>query len=261
MDISTLNLIVGTIFIIAMVFSFVVFMTSYQSVSDYDKERVERESSSIPETFRSIYKAFGNWLYWIASKAKFIYNIQPQNISLLGLGFNLIGAFSISFGIISIGAISITAGGILDILDGKVARERKIVRKSGSLLDSVLDRIGEIAVFSAICFFLMKKGYYTSSVIAALAMGFSMLVSYIRAKAEALGLSTKEGIMRRQERIFIIAVSLFLDSILHYITQKIIFLPVGITIIFFGGFITSITRFKKSYEELKGEEKGKNNEN
>jgi len=261
MDISVLNLIVGTIFIIVMVFSFVVFMTSYQSISDYDKERIERESTSIPEIFRGIYTAFGNWLYWIASKAKFIYNIQPQNISLLGLGLSLLGAVFISLDIISIGAIFITAGGILDILDGKVARERKIIRKSGALLDSVLDRIGEIAIFSSICFFLTKKGYYTYSVITALAMGFSMLVSYVRARAEALGLSPKEGLMRRQERIFITAVSLFLDSILYYITQKVIFLPAGITIIFLGSFITSIMRFKKSYEELAENEKKKKNEN
>ncbi len=261
MDISTINLIVGTLFIIVMVFSFVVFMTSYQSISDYDKERVERESTSVPETFRSIYTAFGNWLYWIASKAKFIYNIQPQNISLLGLGFNLLGAIFISFEIISIGAIFITTGGLLDILDGKVAREKKIIRKSGALLDSVLDRIGEIVVFSSICFFLMKKGYYTFSVITTLTTGFSMLVSYVRAKAEVLGLSPKEGIMRRQERIFIKAVSLFLDSILFYITQKVIFLPAGITIILVGSLITSITRFKKSYEELEEKEKKKKNEN
>jgi phosphatidylglycerophosphate synthase len=101
----------------------------------------------------------------------------------------------------------------------------------------------------------MKKGEYTFSVITALAMGFSMLVSYVRAKAESLGLNPKEGIMRRQERVFIMAVSLLLDSIFQYITQKIIFLPFGIAIILAGSFITSIIRFKKSYDELEKKEK------
>jgi len=255
MDISTLNLIIGAISTILIIFSFLVFITSPQSTTDYDRERVEKESSSIPEALRGIYNAVGNWLYWIVSKSKFLHNINPQSLSFMGLVLNLLGALFISAEIISLGAIFITGGGILDIIDGKVAREKRMAKKSGSLLDSVLDRIGEIAIFSSICFFLMKKGDYTFSVITALAMGFSMLVSYVRAKVESLGLSPKEGIMRRQERVFIMAVSLLLDSIFQYITQKIIFLPFGIAIILVGSFITSIIRFKKSYNELEEREK------
>jgi Phosphatidylglycerophosphate synthase len=191
MDISTLNLIIGAISTILIIFSFLVSITSPQSITDYDRERVEKESRSVPEALRGIYNAVGNWLYWIVSKSKFLHNINPQSLSFMGLGLNLLGALFISAEIISLGAIFITGGGILDIIDGKVAREKRMAKKSGSLLDSVLDRIGEIAIFSSICFFLMKKGEYTFSVITALAMGFSMLVSYVRAKAESFGIKSK----------------------------------------------------------------------
>jgi CDP-diacylglycerol--glycerol-3-phosphate 3-phosphatidyltransferase len=97
--------------------------------------------------------------------------------------------------------------GIFDMLDGQVARIGNMASTFGALYDSVLDRYSELIMFLGICYFLVAQNYLISSLIAFLALVGSMMVSYVRARAEGLGIECKKGLMQRPERIVIIGVS------------------------------------------------------
>jgi len=93
------------------------------------------------------------------------------------------------------------AGGF-DIVDGAVARVTGKTSKQGAFLDSTLDRVAEVAVFAGIL-----VGGYSSPILVLLALSFSLLVSYTRAKGDALGVALSGiGIGERSERLLILAV-------------------------------------------------------
>ena len=85
--------------------------------------------------------------------------------------------------------------------DGQVARIGKMSSTFGALYDSVLDRYSELTVFFGICFYLINQGYVISSIVAFIALIGSLMVSYVRARAEGLGLECKVGFMQRPERV------------------------------------------------------------
>lgn len=95
--------------------------------------------------------------------------------------------------------------GLFDMLDGQVARIGKMSSTFGALYDSVLDRYSELSVFFGICFYLVLQDYVISSIIAFLALIGSLMVSYVRARAEGLGIECKVGFMQRPERVVLTA--------------------------------------------------------
>lgn len=95
--------------------------------------------------------------------------------------------------------------GLFDMMDGQVARIGKMSSTFGALYDSVLDRYSELTIFFGICFYLILQGYVISSLIAFIALIGSLMVSYVRARAEGLGLECKTGFMQRPERVVLTA--------------------------------------------------------
>jgi phosphatidylglycerophosphate synthase len=104
------------------------------------------------------------------------------------------------------GALILFAG-LFDMLDGQVARMGNMSSPFGALYDSVLDRYSELILFLGICWYLVAKHYFLSSLIAFIGMIGSMMVSYTRARAEGLGIECKDGLMQRPERVILIGVS------------------------------------------------------
>jgi phosphatidylglycerophosphate synthase len=104
------------------------------------------------------------------------------------------------------GALILFAG-LFDMLDGQVARLGNMSSPFGALYDSVLDRYSELILFLGICYYLVAKHYFLSSLFAFIGMIGSMMVSYTRARAEGLGIECKDGLMQRPERVIIIGVS------------------------------------------------------
>src|SRR5277367_1390161 len=98
------------------------------------------------------------------------------------------------------GALILFAG-LFDMLDGQVARLGKMSSPFGALYDSVLDRYSELLMFLGICYYLVAHHYFLSSLMAFIALIGSMMVSYIRARAEGLGVELKGGLMQRPERV------------------------------------------------------------
>lgn len=101
-----------------------------------------------------------------------------------------------------LGGLLILGSGFFDIVDGAVARATNAVSKRGSFLDSTMDRVAEVAIFTGIL-----VGAYTGSVVVLLSLSFSLLVSYTRAKGEALGTTLSGvGVGERSERLLVLAV-------------------------------------------------------
>src|SRR5437868_14107553 len=92
------------------------------------------------------------------------------------------------------------------MLDGQVARLGNMKAVFGALYDSVLDRYSELIIFLGICYYLVSHHYFLSSIFAFIALIGSMMVSYVRARAEGLGVECKGGLMQRPERVITIAV-------------------------------------------------------
>jgi CDP-diacylglycerol--glycerol-3-phosphate 3-phosphatidyltransferase len=98
------------------------------------------------------------------------------------------------------GGLTLFAG-LFDMLDGQVARLGNMKSTFGALYDSVLDRYSELIMFFGICYYLVGHHYFISSMFAFIALIGSMMVSYVRARAEGLGIECKGGLMQRPERV------------------------------------------------------------
>src|ERR1700733_5375036 len=110
------------------------------------------------------------------------------------------------------GALILFAG-LFDMLDGQVARLGKMSSRFGALYDSVLDRYSELILFLGICYYLVAHHYFMSSIFAFVALIGSMMVSYVRARAEGLGIEVKGGLMQRPERVVTIGLCAVLCGI------------------------------------------------
>src|SRR6202012_1715751 len=103
--------------------------------------------------------------------------------------------------------------GLFDMLDGQVARLGNMSSPFGALYDSVLDRYSELIMFLGICWYLVAHHYFLSSLFAFIALIGSMMVSYVRARAEGLGIESKGGLMQRPERVITIGLCAILCGV------------------------------------------------
>ena len=131
--------------------------------------------------------------------------ISPTGWSVIGLVFAFASAFfygwNMEFSLI-IGGIVLLAAGFFDIVDGQVARATKKITKTGGFLDSVFDKIAEVAIF-----FGILVGGFAEPYLVFLAISLSLLVSYTRSKAESLGIKLQGiGLGERAERLLVIAI-------------------------------------------------------
>ena len=143
--------------------------------------------------------------------------VTPNIVTSTGLVVNIIAAVVFIIGgeygqqgdlsYIGWGCGLILFAGLFDMLDGQVARIGNKASKFGALYDSVLDRYSELIMFFGICYYLVAHHYFLSSLVAFIALIGSMMVSYVRARAEGLGIECKDGLMQRPERIVVISVS------------------------------------------------------
>ena len=132
--------------------------------------------------------------------------VSPTAWTAAGLVVSLLAAWSYSTGGYSgefLGGVLILVSGWFDIVDGAVARVTGRTSKRGAFLDSTMDRVAEVALFVGIL-----MGAYAAPTAILLALSFSLLVSYTRAKGDALGVKLAGvGIGERSERLLILAIS------------------------------------------------------
>lgn len=134
--------------------------------------------------------------------------LSPNFWTAVGLGFAFLSAILYGLGqhyihASLVGGILLLISGFFDIVDGQVARITKKVSKKGGFLDSVFDKIAEVAIFFGILI-----GSFAQPYLVFLAITFSLLVSYTRSRAESLGVRMQGiGIGERAERLLVIAIS------------------------------------------------------
>ena len=166
------------------------------------------------------------------------------------------------------GALILFAG-LFDMLDGQVARLGNMKSTFGALYDSVLDRYSEQVMFLGICYYLVAHHYFLSSIFAFIALMGSMMVSYVRARAEGLGIECSGGLMQRPERVVTIGVfaiicgvaslymggdyKLYIPGIRFHVFETMSIFTIPITMMAILTNITAYNRLmgsKKSIEEM-----------
>ncbi len=144
--------------------------------------------------------------------------ISPGFITLLGLLIAIVAACLAGVGLLLASGLVFLGSGLLDFLDGGLARYRGRVSPAGALLDSVTDRLSEGALFVGLGIHvaLRDAGAAESVVMVALLMLtllFSQMVSYVRARGEGLGVSCKVGLLTRPERVVLLSLGLVLEGV------------------------------------------------
>ena len=142
-------------------------------------------------------------------------NVTPDALTIAGVALCVAGAAVVFFeyvgwGLYWIGAALFVVGSILDILDGALARTRGAGSPFGAFLDSTVDRVGEGFMLGAIGLVFMRHGQMWAVALAFAAIAGSFLVSYARARAEALNLRGDVGYGSRAERVVVITTGLVL---------------------------------------------------
>ena len=135
-------------------------------------------------------------------------DISPNHVTVAGLVVNLIAAWLITRGDFFFAGVMYLLGGGFDLLDGMLARATNKVTAVGAYLDSTLDRISEGVIFAAIAYVFAREGQAVDAGMVLLALLGSLLVSYTRARAEALSVACKMGIATRPERVVLIVLGL-----------------------------------------------------
>jgi phosphatidylglycerophosphate synthase len=135
--------------------------------------------------------------------------VTPTFMTSIGLVIVIAGSIVISTGAVRSGAVIVLIGSILDGLDGSVARASGTVTARGAFLDSVFDRVGEIAAFAGLGVAVAREtGDEAVLLLIILAIGGAMLVPYIRSRAEVEGFNGKSGLMGRAERVLLFTIGL-----------------------------------------------------
>ena len=168
-------------------------------------------------------------------------SLTPDALTVAGVGLCIVGAVVVYFEYAShwfffLGGLLFVIGSVLDILDGALARRSGKGTPFGAFLDSTVDRVGEGFMLGAVGLVLMRDGYEWGVALAFAAMGGSFLVSYTRARAEALGLKGDVGIGSRAERVVVLSVGLGLAPFHELV------LPVTIALLAATAWLTVVQR-------------------
>ena len=189
-------------------------------------------------------------------------HITPNMITTLGFIGNIVATASFIYAALSFqagnqttalahvawGGATILFAGLFDMIDGRLARLGNMSTTFGAMWDSVLDRYSElISLFGVVLIFLLNGDFWLG-VVSFTAMIGSIMVSYVRARAEGLNIECKVGIMQRPERVVVLA----LTAILTGITSNLQWLAGGMILIAILANITAFWRVVHCYKALKG---------
>lgn len=137
--------------------------------------------------------------------------LTPNQLTMLGLVLNAVVGFVLALGYLQVAGVLLLVAGAFDLLDGAVARATGNVTRFGGVLDSVLDRYSEALVIGGLLFWIVRADLGAVPVVLCYwSIVGSLLVSYVRARAEGAGIPLTQGFFARPERIVVLAVGLLL---------------------------------------------------
>ena len=137
--------------------------------------------------------------------------IHPNVLTFFGLVINIVAAFLLARGSFrSAGAVVIGAG-LFDMVDGRVARATDRVTRFGGFFDSVLDRYSDLCLLMGLLVYYASINRYSYVVLTAVVMTGSVMVSYVRARAECTIPKCKDGFLERPERVVLLIIGALTD--------------------------------------------------
>lgn len=154
-----------------------------------------------------------DWLMWVigpAERALVRARVSPDVFNYIGVACGAAAGWAFAVGALSAGGWLVLCGGLADIFDGRIARARGLANRYGAFMDSTLDRFAEVFAFVGVAWWLAETRL--GAAVTLLAISASLLVSYTRARGEAVGVSGTGGIMQRAERLVVLALAGLLDA-------------------------------------------------
>ncbi len=137
--------------------------------------------------------------------------LSANALTLIGLAGHFVAAFLLFKGRITLAGLVLLVLAPADALDGSMARLQGEIKPFGAFLDLVTDRYAEMVIFGGLLLYFMPQGNMLACVLVYLAMMGSVMVSYSRARAEAVGIEAKIGIMTRVERYIVLVAALLFN--------------------------------------------------
>lgn len=147
------------------------------------------------------------WFKWFLDPVSAFFiriGLTPNTMTLLGLAGNFIGAYYVAQGRMTTGGLLMLITTPLDALDGTMARLRGDASDWGAFVDSVTDRYSELVILGGLLYYFSTTGDWLSSVATFAAAAGTVLVSYVKARAEAVGFEAKVGFLTRVERYLVL---------------------------------------------------------
>jgi CDP-diacylglycerol--glycerol-3-phosphate 3-phosphatidyltransferase len=165
--------------------------------------------------------------------------VRPWQLTLLSLALNVVtGVLIVTGAWFAAGGLLILAGAC-DVFDGSVARHRGEAKRAGAFMDSVLDRVSDMILFSCLFWRLAADGKGFEAALALVTLVVSLVVSHIRAEAEAAGVLLSEGLFQRLERVLALIVGLVIPGAM---------LPVLVLLVVLG----TVTVVQRVFSALRG---------
>ena len=172
--------------------------------------------------------------------------LSPNVITILGMGSALVCGYFLAVGNVPLAAVFFVLSGVLDIVDGFVAKKLDMVTEFGSFLDSLADRVSDAAIYLGIAVYYLRLGEGVYVGLALLVLVLSFLISYTRAKGEALGVTCKAGLMARAPRFLAVGVGLFFNGLSPWVLQIVLWV---VTVLMAETFISRLFEVWKGIDK------------
>ncbi len=170
--------------------------------------------------------------------------LTPNIITMIGFVITIGAGALIVTEYWLIAGIVVLVAGLFDMLDGALARATNKTTRFGAVLDSTLDRVSEAILLVSLLAIFARDGLVTESILSGVALVGSLLVSYIRARMEGLGVECKAGLFTRPERVIILALGLMLSQFNYAML-------VTLSVLTFFSWFTVIERMAYAWRKLK----------
>ncbi len=172
--------------------------------------------------------------------------VTANQVTAVGLALAGVTAYVIASGYLWQSTFLLTAGGLMDALDGAVAKAAGSSSKRGAFLDSTTDRLGDALVFGGVAWYFLAGHDPRLAMLPLAVLAVSSVVSYERAKAESLGFDAKGGLMERAERLILLGFGL----VFHFLLVWVLWVLLGLTA------VTALQRFVKVWKQATAELEG-----
>ena len=170
---------------------------------------------------------------------------SPSGLTVIGVLVACVAAALIARGMLAAGGVVVLVAGVFDMFDGAVARMTDRATKFGALFDSVMDRVSEAVVLLGLLWFYLEDGEQLGAVLVYVSIVGSTMVSYVRARAEGLGIECKGGLMQRPERV----ASLGIGIIVGQWWEPAVLIVLGVIAV-----LTVVTTVQRVVEAARGAE-------